>query len=165
MNELMKKILESGLVDEATAKLMEKWQALPEGSAELTQGRAVRLSEETQEVLTKFAEGVGYEVEKQRKLRETVLDLQQLKWPVNAMIVDPRGDVRTFVSGLMDRFGRYYFRPQDVMKEWFVPGFTLCRQVANAPSVLGPGTLSETILEVTELYAGDEVIAIQVSTQ
>lgn len=165
MSDLLKKILESGLVDEATAKLMEKWQALPEGSAELAEGKAESLSASTKKVLTKFAEDVGYEVEKQRKLKETVLDLQQLKWPVSAMIVDPRGDVKTFVSGLLDRFGRYYFRPQDVMKEWFVPGFTLCRQVTNSPSVLGPGTLSETILEVTELYAGDQVIAIQVSTQ
>ena len=164
MSDLIKKVLESGLVDEATARLMEKWQTLPEGSAELAAGKAESLAAVTQEVLMKLAEDVGEEVDKQRQLRETVLDLQNLKWPVSAMTVDRRGDVQTFVSGVMDRHGHFFFRPQDVMKEWFVPGYTLCRQVANSPSVLEPGTLSETITEVTELFIGDQVVAIQVST-
>lgn len=165
MSDLTRKILESGLVDEATARLLEKWQAIPDGFADLAKGKEGRLAAVTQEVLQKLAQDVEDEVENQRRLKETVLDLQQLKWPVNAIIIDRKGDVQTFVSGLMDRFGRYYFRPQDVMKEWFVPGFVLCRQVANQPKVLEPGTISETILEVTELFAGDQVIAIQVSTQ
>lgn len=165
MSDLTKKILESGLVDVATAKLLEKWQALPEGSAELAEGKAERLQVVTQEVLTQFAEDVGEEVEKQRRLRETSLDLATMKWPVNAMIANPLGDVTMFVSGLVDRFGRYFFRPQDVMKEWFIPGYKLCRQAPSSMQGAEIGTLTETIIEVSELYVGDQVIAIQVSTQ
>lgn len=165
MSELTKKILESGLVDQSTAELMEKWGYLPDGSAELAAGKAEALMRATvekdvKETLTKLAERIGQEVDSLRRTRETMLDLNHLKWPVLVGVWNLKNgdDSRVFrVHGLMDRLGRYYFHPKDVWKEAFVPGFVLMRGADDS--------IKETILEVTELFVGDQSAAIQVSTQ
>ncbi len=53
MKELTKKILESGLVDKTTAKLMEKWGQLEEGSSELVDHHAL-----TRKTLEDFIEDI-----------------------------------------------------------------------------------------------------------
>jgi hypothetical protein len=157
VNELSKKILESGLVDEATARMMEKWGILDEGAADLA--KKSTLKDATREQLMKFADDVGEEVDKQRRLKETMLDLNQLKWPAFVGIFDPTKSPSVVhrVTALVDRMNRYYFRPQDAAKEWFVPGGL----VLSGPE----DKKQETILEVTELFIGDQVAAIQVSVQ
>lgn len=157
MNELTSKILASGLVDEAMAKIMEHWGYLPEGMSELV--HKAELTNATREQLIAFAEKVGDEVDKARRLKETMLDLNQLRWPVETTVYDEKlGEVFTDAkSALIDRMGRYYFRPQDITTAQLVPGRRLFRK--------GGPLDGETILEVTELFVDDQVAAIQVSVQ
>jgi hypothetical protein len=174
MSDLTKKILESGLVDEATASLMERWGLLDEGSSDMA--KQAMLKNRGREQLMKFADSIEEELEKARKLRETNLDLNQLKWPVEIFAIravanpdhpelGPNGT--QFLAGgihaVIDRLGRYYFRPQEVQAKWLVPGFIIEREVA--PDGRKKLLKGETILEVSELYVGDQVAAIQVSTQ
>ena len=155
MSELTKKILESGLVDEATAQMMEKWGAIPEGSAELA--RRQELKEATRAQLFKFAEDIGVEVDKHRRLKETVLDLNQLRWPATIYISKGDSNLRAGpFTAVVDRIGRYYFQPHAEMLKWLIPGYALFNEERNEV---------DTILEVTELFVGDEVAAIQVSTK
>jgi hypothetical protein len=155
MSDLSRKILESGLIDETTARMMEKWGVLDEGSADLA--KKATLKDATREELIQFAEDIGEEVDKQRRLKETMLDLNHLLWPIQVGIWGG-GDQRIYrVTGLVDRMGRYYFRPCDAPQEVLVPGFTVLSGYQD--------TKKETILEVTPLYVGDDVAAIQVSVQ
>jgi hypothetical protein len=155
MSELTKKILESGLVDAATASMMEKWGVIPEGSAELA--RHKELEGATKEQLIKFAEDIGNEVDKQRRLKETMLDLNQLRWPAKIEISNGKNDILVGpFTAIVDRMGRYYFQPNLDTLKWLVPGFVLHNRELSE---------SETILEVTELFVGDQVAAIQVSTK
>lgn len=159
MKELTKKILESGIVDEATAAMMERWGVLEEGASELA--KKATLKDATREELIKFAEEVGEEVEKERKLKETMFDLNQLRWPVAICFGEHPGEPLTSgpIQALIDRMGRYYFRPQDMKSGWLVPGRFIVRNVEGAFSK------RETILEVSELFIGDQVAAIQVSVE
>ena len=163
MKELTKKILESGLVDEATAQLMEHWGVLPEGAAELAKNP--KLKDATRDQLMKFGEELGEALDRERRLRETMLDLNQLRWPAKVNIIDttqqPPAVRAQGVDAVIDRMGRYYFRPADVHKNWFVPGFQIIRETLH----LSGDTPPETILEVSELFVGDQVAAIQVSTK
>lgn len=171
MSELTTKILESGLVDEATAKLMERWGYLPEGASDLA--RKNYLSNATREQLIAFAERIGDEADKVRRLKETMLDLNQLRWHVDVEVRGrPKGSAELtdkatiFIAALpavIDRLGRYYFRPQDLPKGVLIPGYLIDREVASDGKTLK--RRQETILEVSELFVGDELAAVQVTTQ
>ena len=155
MSELTKRILESGLVDEATASMMEKWGVIPEGSAELAKRQ--ELKDATRGELLKFAEDIGAEVDKHRRLKETMLDLNQLRWPATVKIGNGKNDLRVGpFTAVVDRMGRYYFQPDLDTKKWLIPGYALFNAERNEV---------DTILEVTELFVGDQVAAIQVSTK
>lgn len=157
MSALTKKILESGLVDEATARMMEKWGVLPEGSSDLVQQQT--LKDATRSQLMKFAEDIGDEVEKHHRLKETMLDLKTIRWPatVSVWAETHRVSGEHPIHAVIDYMGRYYFRPGDVDLSWFVPG----RRIVRGPGI---GT-HETIMEVTELFVGDDVAAIQVTAR
>ena len=161
MSDLTKKILESGLVDEHTAALMERWGYLPEGAAAIAKDKSEELQKATREQLSRLAEEIGTEVERRLKLKESMLDMEKIRWPV---MVDIWNGIRTTkvahaVTGVIDRMGRYYFRPLDVEMVWFRPGFHICRFKGETQPVY------ETILESTELYMEDQVMAIQVTTK
>jgi len=168
MSELTKKILESGLVDETTAELMERWGTLPAGSAELAHGKAAELARVTanedakkgiKKSLAKMVDSIGVEVDNYRRLKETMFDLNQLRWPTKVRVWRDASIIHQDVEWLdavIDRMGRYYFRPADVHMQWFVPGFRLIRQGF---------IVHEEILEVSELYVGDQVAAIQITTK
>jgi hypothetical protein len=159
MSDLSRKILESGLIDETTARMMEKWGVLDEGSADLA--KKATLKDATREELIQFAEDIGEEVDKQRRLKETMLDLNHIRWPVKLTLVGRNEagghqPVSSFTA-VVDRMGRFYFRPQEVKpyEKDFIPG----RHLMN------DDTQTMTILEVTPLYVGDDLAAIQVSVQ
>lgn len=163
MKELTKKVLESGLVDQKTVELMEKWGTLPEGSAELA--KDPKLKDATKADLLKFAEEIGYEVEKRAKLHESMLDLDKIRWPTSVSVHMLRGDrsdlnhsalVADSVSCVIDRMGRFYFRFQDVDSRWFVPGYLIRRH--NAAQM-------EEILESDVLYIGEQPVCVQVTTR
>lgn len=150
MSQLTEKILRSGLVDKHTAALMEKYGLLEEGSTEKVNEDALKGATRAQ--LERLAEDLAVEAEREFALKETMLDLSQLRWPVTVR-VNSDGVKSAPMSALIDRMGRYYFRPQDVNKSWFVPGYSIDRD----------GYLPQTIIESTELFVGDQVVAIQVS--
>jgi hypothetical protein len=153
---LVKKVLESGLVDKATAELMEVWGYLPDGAADLVKEDA--LKDATHEKVAALAKDLADELEKEHHLRETYLDLERLRWPASVCIYKP--DDTLIISGavgLMDRMGRYYFRIQDVDQAWFVPGYDLLRQTPK-------GMVKEHIFQSQVLYLGRVGICVQVST-
>lgn len=156
MNTLSKLMLESGLIDEAMAKMFQRYGIIDETASEATKRSSMESA--TRDELVRFADRVEEEVEKRRKIRESMLDLNQIRWPVMVSIYD--GDkYLAQITGVIDRLGRYYFRAQDVKRAWFSPGFTFFR-------VEHSGDIGrEAILEVTELSIGEEVAAIQVSTK
>lgn len=156
MKPIVEKVLSSGLVDKATAQLMEMWGYLPEGSVEKVDEN--KLENATKEQLTQLANDLAVEVEKEHALRETYLDLERLKWPTIVQhISKPVGELTVQLANdlvaLVDRMGRYYFRIQDVQQEWFVPGYTMRR--ASGP---------EKILQAQVLYVGEQGVCMQVTT-
>ncbi len=164
MKSITKKILTSGLIDKHTALVLERWGQLPEGASDLVRENALKNATRLQ--LMQLAEEIGEEVDAEHRIKETSLDLDALRWPkMVKRIVRPApgksstpsaGSIVAFdLSAVVDRMGRFYFRAQDVDLEWFVPGYVLEHDTA------GKLTVSE-ILEVTELFVGELVVAIQV---
>lgn len=156
MKPIVEKVLESGLVDRATAQLMEQWGYLPDGSADKVKEDALKGA--TQATLRDLANNLAVEVEKEHALRETYLDLERIRWPADVVgITIGSGEVEVALAGklpaVMDRMGRYYFRIQDVKEEWFVPGYILHREKAE-----------EKILQSQVLYIGEQGVCIQVTT-
>lgn len=160
MKPIIEKVLASGLVDKATAQLMEKWGYLPDGASEKVDDD--KLKNATQEVLSVLANDLAVEVEKEHALRETYLDLERLKWPVTGISLRepvtpstelPQAWLAEKLVAVVDRMGRYFFRIQDVKKEWFVPGFFLIRESGE-----------EKILQAQVLYVGEQGVCMQVTT-
>lgn len=172
MSKLSEKILESGLIDETMARLLERWGNLPEGSAEKTRGKPEALAHATREELMQFAEDVGEEVEKQRRLKETMLDLDRLRFPVQVDVFKSlvrdhdllvtKGFVAGHVRGVIDRMGRYYFRVQDAKEKWFVPGYILKKEEAGDEKMT---YVYEQVTESQVLSKGEAPVCIQVSVQ
>jgi methylase of polypeptide subunit release factors len=151
VSQLTEKILRSGLIDKHTTALMEKYGLLEAGSTEKVNEDALKGA--TKEQLEKLAEGLAVEAEREFALKETMLDLNQLKWPTTVRVIDDQGIKSAPIESLIDRMGRFYFREQDVNIKWFVPGYGIERV----------GMVPQTIIEVTELFVGDQVAAIQVA--
>jgi endonuclease III-like uncharacterized protein len=149
VSEITDKVLRSGLIDRHTAELMERYGMLPEGSADKTK------AEVTREQMGKLAEDLSAAVEREHMLRETSLDLDRLRWPAVVSILSGGQVVVRNLHSIIDRHGRYYFRTQDVNKDWFIPGRILERQ---------GGDDKELIVEVSPLYVGEDVVCYQVST-
>jgi hypothetical protein len=157
MKPIVEKVLSSGLVDKATAQLMEQWGYLPEGSADKV--NEDKLKDATQETLTKLAADLATEVEKEHALRETYLDLERLRWPVTDISLKKPDEAEGSpllaekLVAVVDRMGRYFFRIQDVKQEWFVPGYFLVRETGD-----------EKVLQSQVLYVGEQGVCIQVTT-
>jgi hypothetical protein len=167
MKPLTEKILRSGIIDRHTAEYMERLGMLPEGASEQVREDALRGATVAQ--LTKLADELTDEVVKANVMRETVLDLERLRWPVSVNIRFYKKDagktlqvsIRECITGVIDRQGRYYFRFQDVDQKWFVPGYVL-----EKVSTTKLGSIrKETILESQVLYVDEQPVCIQVSTQ
>jgi hypothetical protein len=153
MKPIVEKVLKSGIVDRGMVELLERWGNLPEGSVELLNNETLKNA--TREQLQKFAEDLANEVSKAHDMRETNLDLDRLRWPVEVSVLDQyKSCIADKVTAVIDRMGRYFFRVQDVKKEWFTPGFTIVR-----------GNSKETILESDTLFIGSDAVAIQVTTR
>lgn len=92
------------------------------------------------------------------KIREKPVTNEQVaNWrPGDAPIHSVAGLV-----GVIDRAGRYYFRPDDVEKDWFKPGWVIERQVIKAGALMRK---TEIIKTVEELFDGDDLAAIQVTS-
>lgn len=151
MSKLTEKILRSGLIDKHTAALMERHGLLEEGSTEKVREDALKGA--TREQLEKLADDLAVEAEKELALRETMLDLNQLRWPTTIRVIDGNGTKSARIDALIDRMGRFYLRPQDINVKWFVPGYYIERE----------GGVPQVIIEAQELFVGDVPAALQVS--
>lgn len=166
VSKLTKELLQSGLIDESMVAMMERWGTLPEGSTQYVNNDA--LKEVTRAELTQLTERIATEVEKRRLLKETNLDLNRLKWPVNVYISDTsvrlrKDDWMAYLkaahprfTAMRDRMGRYFFRPDDlrITHTKVVPGHFLINVDTGD---------EEVVAEISELFVGDQVAAIQVS--
>lgn len=161
MKPIVEKMLSSGLVDKATARIMEQWGFLPEGSVDKTKEDALKGA--TRSELVRLAEDLATEVEKAHAMRETSFDLDRIRWPAEISVISVTGEfLAQALTCVVDRMGRYYFRIQDVKKEWFVPGFTLKRKVQDG--VLSTFQ-SEMIVESQVLFVDEQAVCMQVSTK
>lgn len=160
MKTLVEKMLNSGLVDKATAKIMEQWGLLPEGSVDKTKEDALKNA--TKEELLKLAEDLATEAERAHLIRETSLDLDRIRWPAEVNIIAKGEYVAQSVQAVVDRMGRYYFRSQDVQPEWFVPGYVVKRKVAEGNALT---FTEEYITESQMLFVGEQPVCIQVTTK
>ena len=155
MTSIVEKVLKSGMLSRKTVEILEKIGTLPAGSLELVQEGA--LDGASLEVKRRLAEELLEEADKVES-RESMLDLERIKWPALVTVRLTDGRVLSLQS-VVDQMGRYYFRAQDVNKDWFVPGRRLER-------CAGDGSLLwDVIWEVQTLYVGDQPAAIQVSVQ
>lgn len=172
MKPIVEKVLKGGLIDKSVAELMEKWGNLPPGAADMVNEDALKNA--TKDHITKLAEDLATEVEKEHKIRETALDLNRIRWPAVVSICTPERreelrkmpgallvvgqDVAVNVATVVDRMGRYYFRAQDSNKDWFVTGFYVQRR----PD--GVNLVWERIMEAQPLFIDDTMVCWQVST-
>lgn len=167
MKPIVEKILKSGLVDKHMAQMMEHWGNLPSGASELIPEDEDHLKKATKEQLDALVEDIGDEVAKLQAIKETQLDLDRIRWPVEVdQIATNTGEAlaRT-LKAVVDRMGRLYFRIQDVKEEWFVPGFVLHRQDNDKENVGHLLLIQEEILESTVLYTGDSKVCVQVTVR
>lgn len=162
MKAITEKMLRSGLIDGAMVQVMEKMGMLEEGASEMVKEEALKNAPIP--VLHKFADDMAELLEREHAIKETMLDLKAIKWPVSVTV--KTNDGHTLVNeayksvkdvpAVMDDMGRYYFRYEDAQKSWFVPGYLLSRVIA--------GKLTEdTISESQVLYTNEEPVCYQVS--
>lgn len=166
MKPIVQKVLDSGIIDRGTAKMLEIWGYLPDGISEgIDEGK---LASATRETLLGVAEDLASEIDKEHHIRETHLDLERIKWPTEVSIfyqgesAEPTV-LAVKVAATMDRMGRYYFRIDDIKKEWFVPGFYFERSVAGDAGRVE--IRRETVLESQPLFVNEQPICMQVTTR
>jgi hypothetical protein len=157
MSELKEKMLRSGIIDKHTAILLEKYELIQEGESDkVPEGDPLKTA--TKDQLSSLVDELDNEIDKEARIRETMLDLDKIRWHTKVIVwentVKVTGDRP--IDCVIDRQGRYYFRIQDVNEKWFVPGRRLIREGF---------TNHEMILEATPLYVGDQVVCVQVTTQ
>jgi len=156
---VIERVLKSGMVDKHTTALMERWGMLPEGSSD-TAPEASR--KRAREQLSRLAEELEEEIEKEVSLRETKLDLDRLRWPVEVDVFHGDREQARFLSlkGVTDRMGKYYFRAEDVrFEDAIAPGMWIVLRTGGAPEE------PEEVLEVQPLYVGEAVVCLQVTVR
>jgi hypothetical protein len=165
MKPIVEKVLSSGLIDKATAELMEVWGYLPGGASSKVNEDALKNA--TQEKVSGLAKELANELEKEHHLRETYLDLERVRWPALVRLDIPSNMVAkkdtimpiAHLAGVVDRMGRYYFRLQDVNPDWFVPGFIITQSTAAGEQK------QERIYQSQVLYIGEQGVCVQVSVE
>jgi hypothetical protein len=154
MKPLVEKVLTSGLVDKDTVLLFERAGVLPPGSVDMVDEKA--LEKATKEDKAALAEELDL-LASRNSLKETMLDLDQVRWPARMDISKETGvPVACGVNCVVDRMGRYYFRIQDVEKGWFLPGYRLSCEEKNV-------LVTKTIFESQILSVGDLPVCVQVT--
>jgi len=164
MNPVVDMVLESGLIDKAAVELLEKSGTLPEGSSDKVKETILDASRAT---LRQFADDlfdlITKEHDKAAQLRETVLDLRTLRWPVDLSLqaINPEtGNYKTqsFFKAMVDHQGRYYVRTQDSTLQDLMPGRHLVRYHESNK------ILREVIETAREMYLDDKQVCYLVTT-
>ena len=151
MKPIVKKIIESGLVEKSAIQLMEKWGQIDRGSSELVGAHDLRTAAENS--LTEFAEEVEELIEKDREeIRETRLAIQ-VSEPVLAtwLYADGQGGLYEGASVVMFK---------DTMGNFLFPIVEDSRIYPGAVFQTTEGT-RWTVLTKERLFVGDHPYAIQ----
>lgn len=139
MKPLMKKILESGLVDRRVAAMLEGWGQLEPGAMELVGQKQL-----TEENLKQFAEEIDELVSTEREqLRETRFEIK-VSGPHEVWVDDK------MFSAYRDEFGRY------LVSETTDPSI-----FASEDTIIIDGKLYE-VLDFEVLYRGEAAAAIEI---
>lgn len=110
MKELVKKILEAGLVNKHTALLMEKWRAVDDGAADIVGKEDIRKVSE--EALSQFAEELSVLIEKERtSFQETRLSITMGDPELAAWVQFPHSKIVVF----RDEMGHFIFPPDEAL--------------------------------------------------
>ena len=153
MKQIVKKILEAGLVEKNAVLLMEKWGQIERGSAELVGNKDLR--EATEHSLTKFAEEVEALIEKDREqVRESRLAIQ-VGAPFLASWFAQAGVGGEIVRGVVlykDEMGNLLFPISE--DSFIIPG-----------AILRVGDKEFTVLEKQQLFVGQQPYVIQVRVE
>lgn len=169
MSKLREILIRSGVVDRNMVQLFEQWGTLPPGSSEEVVERAKAATRTQMET---FAEEVAEEVEKDLEIRETQLDLDQLRWPVYISIypdlprVGGSSAIASKIPALRDLMGDYYFRTADLRNnDWLTPGYYLLvdENVSKTPDPKKE-LFTEQLQESKTLYSGETPVAVRVTT-
>ena len=153
MKQIVKKILEAGLVEKNAVLLMEKWGQVDRGSSELVGTKDLRAT--TEEAFTRFAEEVEALIEKEREeLRESRLAIQVGdpflgSWATQAGI---GGEIVRGVVLYKDEMDNFLFPVSE--DKFITPGATL-----------RVGEEEFTVLEKHKLFVGQQPYVIQVRVE
>lgn len=110
MKELVKRILEAGLVSKHTALLMEKWKALDADAAQIVGKSDIR--KVSDEALVQFAEELSVLIEKERtSFHETKLSITMGDPMLVAWVQFPRSHIVVF----RDEMGSFIFPPDEAL--------------------------------------------------
>jgi hypothetical protein len=143
MKELVKRILESGLVEKHAALLLEKWGQLEPGASDLV-GRV----KVTQEGLSKFAEEIESLVSLDAStIKETRLEVQVLRPPFKAF------------SPSVGEFLAYEDKMGNLIVDHEIGSHI------SAGLHLHTCSGSKIVLGVFPLYEGEKIVAYQVSVE
>ena len=155
MKEVTKKILEAGLIDKTIAQLLERWHLLtPEEAALATKPVAV------QEALEKFVENLEDLLDQEttdevtdKPLRETRLEIQVKNPPVQYSYRTVRAGYPTSETfwAYIDEMGRLVSGPE----------VSVVRGSVLIP--MDPSASRLEVLEVEDLYQGEQVVAKQIT--
>lgn len=159
MKAIVSKILKSGLVEKHTAQLLEQWGSLPDGSTELVKN--VTIQDLTEAQLIRLVEDISEELESSLSVKETVLDLDKLQWPVEVSVIeyDKKGNYRSEakVSAVEDNMGNMYFRADEAPLKLLIPGNYVCRANVSDLKKL------QTIASVDPMYMDQTPICYRVT--
>lgn len=139
MKPLVKKILEAGLVDKHTARMLERWGQLEDGAEDLVGQRRIA----SQKTLEEFVEDLEGLLETEGDVKETRLEIQVRRPP--AELYNRR--LGTFAA-VQDEMGRYIVSPVNKLYR----GDAISDDAGNME-----------VLEVEPLYHGEKLVAYQVT--
>ena len=155
MKELTKKILESGLVDEHVARMMERWGQLDDGASDLVGRKKV-----TKQTLVEFAEEIDTLVE------NGLVDLRETRLDIDAKVVTsvsfPSSSV--LFKAYIDSLGRVIFPVNPGLKK-LQPGseFLICTGKKVGEDGEESVWVLCTVLDTEYLFHGDLLTALQVT--
>lgn len=111
MKPIVKKILESGLVDKHTALMLEKWRAIDDDAPNLVPDKEDILKA-GEELLTQFAEDLDLLIEEERtSFQETKLSITMGDPTLVTWVKFPRSPIVVF----RDEMGNFVFPPDEAL--------------------------------------------------
>jgi hypothetical protein len=148
MKDIVKKVLEAGLVSKHTALLMEKWGTLDRGASDLVDSENIH--EMSEKTLLRFVEDIEALIERERdSVRETALSIRMAN-PFQVSLSRSSG-IRVPYVVFKDEMGRFIF-----------PSYA--HEEISEGDIFTRVTTGEKwkVTEVVPLYVGEDLCAVRV---